>query len=167
MQVAAIYHEGGQQGDELMRQIIQAQVEQGCRIHGMMTSQGKDLRSQQPMSVEDIVTGDIFIISEVLGKDSKSCALDLGSLSATSAIFYRAIESRADLVFVNRFGHAEANNQGLNQEILAVIEANIPLLVLVSPKYTAAWEDFIGDFGAYLPVERQAIEQWMQACYCV
>ena len=54
------------------------------------------------------------------------CAFDASALAQTAAVIDNAIDDRLDLVVVEKFGELEQNGQGLIDEILRTISADIP-----------------------------------------
>ena len=54
------------------------------------------------------------------------CAFDASALAQTAAVIDNAIDDRLDLVVVEKFGELEQNGQGLIDEILRTIAADIP-----------------------------------------
>jgi len=72
-----------------------------------------------------------------------------------------ALNEHADLVFINRFGFGETQGRGLSQEFSQLISAGIPVLTLVSEKYLEAWQVFSAGLAQTLPLQREAIEQWL------
>lgn len=49
-------------------------------------------------------------------------------------------ESGVDLLVVNKFAGAEAEGEGLADEMFAALCDGVPVLVLVSARYLAAWD---------------------------
>lgn len=74
-----------------------------------------------------------------------------------------AVRSRADLVFVNKFGHAEIENRGLLAEYLAAAAAGIPVLTCLHRNYLADWRDFCGGEGVELAVDADTAAAWALA----
>lgn|SRR5690554_20670 len=163
---AAVVHNGDGEGDDLLSSILAQCQQQGWQVKGLITEQGKDIINHKPMSVRDIDTGEIYVISQYLGRDSRGCSLDLGSLAEAGTVLRKIIAEaeqgqRPDLVFINRFGHGEIQGRGFNQEFADIIAAGIPVLTLVAEKYLEGWRQFAEGMAATLPLERHAIEQWL------
>src|SRR5690554_6344646 len=165
---AAVLHNGNGEGDILLNDILVQCQQQGWQLKGLATEQGKDFASKKPMSLRDIHSGEVFVISQYLGRDSRGCSLDLGGLSAAGEVLRKiVVEGQAanspDLVFINRFGHGESQGRGLSEEFAALIGAGIPMLTLVSKKYLDSWLTFSDGMAETLPLERYAIEQWLSS----
>lgn len=158
---AAIVHNGDGEGDALLAAILAECQQQGWRVRGLVTQQGKDPQGQLPMQLRDLHSGEVFVISQYLGRDSRGCSLDMGALGEAGKVLRHALDEQPDVVFVNRFGYGETQGRGLSQEIAQLISAGIPLLTLVSEKHLAGWQLFSAGLAQTLPLERKAIEQWL------
>lgn len=158
---AAVIHDGHGEGDDLLIAILTKYQQCGWRVRGLVTEQGKDPQGLLPMTLRDLYSGDVFVISQNLGRDSRGCTLDLGGLAEAGKVLRHALDEQPDLVFVNRFGYAETQGRGLNQEFAQLISAGIPVLTLVSEKYLEGWQAFSAGLAQILPLERNAIEQWL------
>lgn len=163
---AAVIHSGDGEGDDLVNNILAQCQQQGWQVKGLVTEQGKDIITHKPMSVRDIDTGEIFVISQYLGRDSRGCSLDLGGLAEAGKVLRNIVAEieqgqRPDLVFINRFGHGEIQGRGFNQEFADLIAAGIPVLTLVAEKYLDGWQQFAEGMAETLPLERTAIKKWL------
>lgn len=158
---AAVIHSGDGEGDELLSAILLACQQQGWRVRGLVTEQGKDPAGVLPMQLRDFYSGELFVISQRLGPDSRGCSLDMGGLAEAGKVLRDALNEQPDLVFINRFGYGEVQGRGLSQEFAQLISAGIPVLTLVSVKYLEGWQQFSAGLAQTLPLERAAIEQWL------
>ena len=158
---AAIVHTGDGEGDDLLAELLAECQQQGWRVRGLVTQQGKDPDGVLPMTLRDLYTGETFVISQYLGRDSRGCNLDMGGLSDAGKVLRHALDQQPDLVFVNRFGYGETQGRGLSQEFSQLISAGIPVLTIVSDKYLEGWHAFSVGLAQTLPLEREAIEHWL------
>lgn len=158
---AAIVHTGDGEGDDLLAELLAECQQQGWRVRGLVTQQGKDPHGVLPMMLRDLDTGETFVISQYLGRDSRGCNLDMGGLADAGKVLRHALNQQPDLVFVNRFGYGETQGRGLSHEFAQLISAGIPLLTLVSEKYLEGWQAFSADLAQTLPLQRKAIEDWL------
>ncbi len=159
--VAAVIHSGHGEGDGLLAAILTQCQQQGWRVRGLVTHQGKDPQGLIPMQLRDLHSGQTFLVSQSLGRNSRGCSLDMAGLIKAGKVLRNALIEQPDLVFVNRFGYAEAQGRGLSQELAQLISAGIPLLTLVSEKYLDDWHAFSAGLAQTLALERNAIEQWL------
>lgn len=102
-----------------------------------------------------------YAVFQNLGAGASGCALDPGGISVASAAVLREVEAGCDLVVVSKFGKLEADSgAGFVPVFAAAMEAGIPAITSVSPKYADAWERFAGPYFTHLPAEREAIDAW-------
>ena len=104
-----------------------------------------------------------FSIFQNLGSGSSGCKLDGGRLAAAGAVVRDAVQAQADLVFINKFGHAEIENRGLLAEYLAAAAAGIPVLTTLPCAYLNDWRNFCGGEGVELAADADAITAWALA----
>lgn len=164
---AAVIHSGNGEGDSLLNEILLEHQQKDWNIRGLVTEQGKDVANNKAMSVRDIHSGKIYVISQKLGRESRGCSLDFSSLADAGEVLRNVITGieqgkRPDLVFINRFGHGESNGKGLCDEFADLISAAVPVLTLVSEKYLKNWLNFSGGLAENLPLDRSAIIDWLE-----
>ncbi|HZD41943.1 MAG TPA: DUF2478 domain-containing protein, partial [Terriglobales bacterium] len=90
------------------------------------------------------------------------CSLDPAALIDSGAPLRRALDDRPALVIVEKFGEQEQSGKGLVGDILAIIEAGLPILVLVPEGGLESWRDLTGGMTAELPCDRGALRRWWQ-----
>lgn len=159
----AVVHAGDGEGDPLLRQLCTHLQTTGWRVRGLLPLRGKDPQRRLPMLIGDVRDGRAFAISQALGPGSLGCCLDPGALAHAGKVLREALHEQPDLVIVNRFGSAEASGQGYSSEMLALMSEGIPLLTLVSPKYQADWQRFVGRHDCLLPLRESALLAWTEA----
>jgi hypothetical protein len=110
----------------------------------------------------DLATGDHVMINQPSRNfpDGKECTLDTAALADAGAPLRRALIDRPDLVIAEKFGEQEEIGAGLADEILAVIAAGLPTLVLVPEPAVARWREVTGGEIAELPCEAAALRRW-------
>jgi hypothetical protein len=121
-------------------------------------------RSRCDMMLTDLATGRVIRISEDRGDLAQGCRLDPGALTEAAALIERAIRSMApDLVILNKFGKAEAEEGGGMRDVMAAaLEAGVPVLTGVAPAYEGALRDFAGELCAIVEDEA-AVWRWLAA----
>jgi hypothetical protein len=133
----------------------------GVRLGGIVQIARDSLGCDCPEThVLDLASGQRLPILQNLGAHSQSCRIDSSAIAIVSGFLNQAIESKADIIFVNRFGKLEAEGKGLFAEIAAAALAGIPTLVCVSAKYLEAWREFASDLAVELPCSADALHQW-------
>lgn len=155
IRLATIIHTGGGEYDGLLKEFVDELKEAGWNVQGLLTK-----HSNKPMVIYNISDGQEFIISQELGKESLSCSLDLGGLARAAFVLRKALENKADLVVVNRFGTAEAEGKGFIAELLALISEGIAVVTLTHVNYLAAWREFTGGLAVELAPTKEALHNW-------
>lgn len=151
------------QADELL-----AWAAEACRAHGkqvrgvLMETPPHEAGQPRPKAVlRDLHTGESYSILQDRGPLSRGCCLDTNVLSRASIVLRRAATEKPDLVIVNRFGSSEAEGEGFTEELLALIEAGIPLLLIVNTRYLEAWRHFNGGMGDEIACEQTSVAGWL------
>ncbi len=117
-----------------------------------------------------MVLGDVadptsrYPISQALGPAACGCNLDPRGIADASEVLRRAVREPAELALANRFGTLEAQGRGMADELLALMLAGIPLLIVVNTRYLAEWRDFTGGQALELPPNAAALQHWWDAC---
>lgn len=153
--IATVIHEGKGEYDHLLKEFAEDLLALGVNVQGLLTRHHK-----KPMIIYDLTNQQEFTISQDLGKNSDACALDLGKLSSAAFVLRKALEDKADLVIINRFGTAEAEGKGFIEEIQALVSENIPILTLTADTYLEAWHEFTGGLAVELAPNKEALHTW-------
>lgn len=133
----------------------------GFRVGGLLqhTTLGEDGRKAD-MVVTEIDTGRRLSIGQSLGRQSSACILDSSALADASGALRRAVEARADVVFVNKFSKSERDGRGLAPEMLAAMSEGIPLVTAVPGVLIEEWAAFTGGRCDLLAPEPGALWRW-------
>ena len=110
----------------------------------------------------DLATGDHVMINQPsrLFPDGKECTLDTSALADAGAPLRRALSDPPARAIAEKFGEQEEIGAGLAYDILAVIAAGLPTLVLVPEPALPRWRDVTGGEIAELPCETDALRRW-------
>lgn len=92
--------------------------------------------------------------------ENKTCSLDTSALTDSTEALRRAIREGVDIIVLEKFGEQEQKGQGLNDEILAAIAEEIPLLIAVPEFALALWQERSGALGDTLAYDIDAFRQW-------
>ena len=151
----------------LLRPLVERWRSEGVNVAGLLSpmadaADDTPQRSCGSLTLQDLITLDIFDLSQDLGAGASGCTLDASQLTRAAAGLRHALSTpqRPDLIVLNKFGKLEAQGDGLHGEILAAVEAGVPVLTTVKPECVDAWTAFVGDFGCMLPAEPAAILGW-------
>jgi uncharacterized protein len=107
----------------------------------------------------DIATGRRFPIKHAVADDA-DCGLSVSSLIETSAILREVIQTRPDVVVIEKFGDQEQKGEGLLDEIMQIITEGIPLLIAVPEPALDLWRQQCGGLGATLPYNLDTMQSW-------
>jgi hypothetical protein len=138
-----------------------ARWQQSIRIVGVIEDALGDSCSCAPGHLRNLTGGRSFPIFQDLGPGSTGCSLDGASLVEAGEQVRRDIAGGCDLVMLSKFGKFEAENgSGLLPAFAAAIEAAVPVVTSVAPKFMAAWDKFADPFYVVIPATLPAIEAW-------
>ena len=116
------------------------------------------------MTLIDVASTTRFGISQALGSCAHGCRLDPHGLVDAGARLEQALEASADLLVLNKFGKAEAEEGGgLRGAVVRAIELGVPVLTAVRQPYDAPWAEFHGGYAVALPPEIDAVLHWCEA----
>ncbi len=144
----------------IARAVLRLQVA-GVRVAGLLQngSSGND-RSCASLVLNDIATGRQVQAFERRGAQARGCRLDPSGLAVAAGWVREAIESKPDILFINRFGRQECEGQGLIGEICAGAAAEIPMVIAVNRTLLPGWHAFAGEEGASAATSLEQLEAW-------
>lgn len=163
--VAAILLDGQTDVDALLADLARSLQQRDLCVHGLRMTYpaGRD-GCASPMVMVDLHTGDDYLVSQPMGRDSRACRADPQGFARASAVLRRAAAAQGadapDIVLLNRFGSLEAEGGGFRAELLALLVQGRAVLTAVAPAHREAWRSFVGG-PAELPAERAAINAWL------
>jgi len=145
----------------LLDEFAQRRARAGLRVAGVVedsdcTHDGTCKRFR----IRDLLSGEMISISQNLGRGSTACNLDPGALVRACGRIETAISEGADLVVLSKFGKLEAARSGLADAFRAAIEADIPVLTVVSPAAAEEWETFAAPLFQFVDASCEALECW-------
>jgi Protein of unknown function (DUF2478) len=160
MRIAALRHDGSLDMDDLLAQATSRAQAAGWRVRGLMMTWPDGAVACGAMVLKDVQTGESFLVSQDLGPGATGCRVDTQGFARASVVLRRALDEQPppDLVVINRFGGLEAAGEGLADELMALVAADVPVLTAVSDKHAAAWARFSGDWPLMAP---QALAGWL------
>lgn len=102
-------------------------------------------RSRCDIVLHELATGQSMSISEDLGAGAISCRLSTPRLLEAAQLVESQLPD-ADVVFLNKFGKAEAEGGGLRDLIARCVDSGKSLVIGVPQGNQAAWDEFCGEF---------------------
>ena len=135
----------------------------GYRLGGVVQEVSVDEQGRRThIDSVDLATGDRVTINPPgpTGSDGTSCSLDTAALADAGAPLRRMLIEPPDLVVAEKFGEQEQSGGGLMDDILEIIAAGLPVLVLVPEPALASWREMTGDQIEEVPCETDALRRW-------
>lgn len=159
---AIVYDDNGDLATATLWSAIKILRAQGVKIDGLMNKCTDDGHHVSEV-IQAIGDAREFVILQCLGKGSNGCKLNPLALAESSIVLRNAIEQHIDVLVINKFGIAEAEGRGLLDEYIRAITEQIPVVSLVHRKYLSAWHDFTAELGEELPIDVDAVINWVQS----
>ncbi|MES0881031.1 DUF2478 domain-containing protein [Roseibium sp. SCP14] len=160
--LAGIRYGHGPDVDPALNAFVEQLRSLGVSMVGCLQRQLPDGGSCCPIShLEDLASGASTRITQPLGSGSTGCRLDPGALANAAEDLSRQLESRPDILILNRFGRGESEGRGFRPVIERAVELGIPVLTAVKQRYVPEWEAFSADLAADLPAEPEQLMAWL------
>ncbi len=167
VRIAAVVHDALDEPDPdaVLAAFAARQLAAGHRVRGLVALPHVPTPTGKRMALMDVADpGSRYPISQALGPAACGCNLDPRGIADASMVLRRALREPAELAVANRFGTLESHGQGLVDELLALMLAGIPLLIVVNARYLDAWRDFTGGLAQELPPRDEALQRWWDNC---
>lgn len=159
--IGVVVHDRGDEAEDLLAAFVtELRAEGRLHVTGLYQRTIRNADGPNRMEVVDIASGTAVLISQPLGSGSSSCCLDPTGLAEAAAFLRRAREAAPDLLVVNKFAGAEADGEGLAEEMFAAICDGMPVLVLVARRYVESWAAASGGAGEILPPRLPELRAW-------
>lgn len=163
IRAAAVVYRIGEHDRRALIDFAQELLESGCRLGGMVQEAYFDDHGRRThIDSVDLATGAHVMINQPSRNwpDGKECTLDTAALADAGAPLRRALIDQPDLVIVEKFGEQEESGAGFACDILAVIAAGLPTLVLVPEQALARWRDMTGGEIEEISCTASALRRW-------
>lgn len=148
--------------DPALEALVSRARELGVSMVGCLQVQLPDPGSCCPIShLENLASGAQTRITQPLGSGSTGCRLDPGALANAAENLLRQLETKPDVLILNRFGRGESEGRGFRPVIERALELGIPVLTAVKDRYTPEWETFSADLSTYLPADADTLLSWL------
>jgi nucleoside-triphosphatase THEP1 len=159
--IAALLYEPGDPVEAVMAEIARTLRDRGVHVGGLLQHSVRDhAEARCQINLENVGNGTLYPLTQNLGVESQSCALDITALADASAVVRQAVDDQARIVIVNKFGAQEAIGGGLRDEMMQVALAGIPLLTSVGRRFLPQWQEFIGEDALLLSVSLDVGLAW-------
>ena len=136
MSLAAIIYDKGFRIDDFMASVAARLAAEGVRVRGLVQENFGDDPNCSVMTLVDLGSSGRFGISQDLGEHARGCRLDPHGLAEAGGQLDQALAGGADLLVLNKFGKAEAEQgAGLRSTVARAIEHGVPVLTAVREPY--------------------------------
>jgi len=159
MILAALCPDRSADCDTVLAALVAQLAAQGRRAAGavQVPSEGE----ARIMDLRLLPSGGLLRISQDLGPAAQGCRLDAGALEMAVAAAEAALAAGpTDLLVVNRFGRQEAEGRGFAALIGTALEAGVPVIVGLTPRFRPPFQRFAGDLAEWLPPDPAALLDW-------
>ena len=134
------------------------------RIAGAIEEPGERGGGRRDNRLRSLGDGMHYPVFQHLGAGAAGCALDPKAIVTACEAVRRDISAGCDVVVLSKFGKLEAESgSGFVAAFAGAIDADVPILTSVSPRYADAWNAFASPFFMTLPAEGDAIDDWWRA----
>lgn len=153
-ELAAIVFEEGASVDHLIAFFADELQAAGRRVGGIIRLPDDEEPPSWDVTVVDLVAGDHWLESRA--------PIDPTVLAMTTQRILSAIEVRADLAVIPRFGTAEIAGGGHADAFGTLAAFGLPILTAVRREDVEAWLRFTGGIGTLLACRLRVVRAWWQ-----
>jgi nucleoside-triphosphatase THEP1 len=161
--ILALAYSDGLEADRHLSEVGYRLRAEGIKVAGLvqLNTFVRD-RTKCDMAVEELFSGTILQLSEDRGRDARGCRLDRSVLADAASLLLKALESKPDILVLNKFGKVEAEGGGLRDVLAAALDLGIPVLVGVPFRNIDQWRAFAGDMAQECQLGSCAIKSWLK-----
>lgn len=159
--IAAIRYAPGQSTRPVLDAFASELHRRGLAVHGLV----QEATPGHGMDAIDLHSGQRIALKRPTRYevDHKLCSLNLSQLAEATMALRRALDDRADIAIVERFGKTERDGGGLADDLLALMAGGVPTVVTVPEEELDAWARFSGGLGDVLECRLEALLAWWDA----
>ncbi len=159
--IAAIRADASESVQALMDAFATELKGRGHAVAGVVQTRVADGNTgRKRIVLRDLESGELFPISQDLGRGSVACNLDSGELALACAAVERAARRGVDIIVLSKFAKQEAARGGLSDAFRCAISAKTPVIVSVSPDFLDEWGVFAGRLSEFVEPSLAALEEW-------
>jgi nucleoside-triphosphatase THEP1 len=152
--------------DLLLLRLAQSLMSDGMRVCGtVQVNTERPCKGPCDMDVRVLPDGPVLRISQDLGACARGCRLDPAVLVSAVDLVSKSLETKPDILIVNKFGKLEAEGGGFRPVIADALALGIPVLVGLNSLNEAAFQTFAAGLAVELPPKHKELHHW--ASYCL
>lgn len=161
MKLAYVMTETRGTTDRLLTLFSRQLIERGSRLIGVAQTNTECTDSTLcDMDVQVLPDGPTIRISQSLGAGARGCRLDPAALEQAVALVSAGLDSKPQLLVINKFGKHEAEGRGFRPVIGEALMRDIPVLAGVNSMNHDAFIEFTQGMGQRLAAEPEALDTW-------
>ncbi|HVY15253.1 MAG TPA: DUF2478 domain-containing protein [Rhodopila sp.] len=137
--------------------------QRGVSVGGLAQRVGGPDSGRKPsLWIDHVETGRTLRLDRPRGPGARDCILDPDALAEAAVWLRQTIERCPAVIAVNRFGHTEAEGDGLRAEIAEAVCSGAVVLVAVRRALLPDLEAFLGGTPNVLPPDVEGIADWAE-----
>lgn len=153
--ITAIAYREGHYPEAFFQHLRTVLADRGLVLGGIIQHDTKRIdRSRCDMALEDLFSGQTFLLSEDRGAGARGCRMDQSVLMQACAAVTSALEDGTiDALVINKFGKAECEGSGLRSAIAEAVGRGVPVVVGVPTRNLDAFNVFAADMAIVIHAE--------------
>jgi hypothetical protein len=161
--ILAVVYSDGLAADQFLSRLGYMLRDFGVNVGGLVQRNTfvRD-RTKCDMELEELLSGEVFQISEDRGRLATGCRLDRGVLAQASATMGRVVDERPAVLILNKFGKVEAEGGGLRDTIVSAAQSGIPVIVGVPFRNIDQWRAFAGELADEADLSAEVVARWLK-----
>lgn len=145
--ITAIVYGEGQSPGPLLASVAARLADLGKSVAGFVEREAtRPRRSRCDMILEDLFSGERIRISEDRGEGARGCRLNVGELLRAMNSTMEGLNSKPDLLVINKFGKEENDGGGVRPLIAEALQREISILIGVPRRNLDGWRQFCGPY---------------------
>ena len=162
--VGVVVYDPPVDGGAVLNDALSLLTERGVPVGGLRQRIGeKEPGRRASMWVDHLETGRSVRIDRPRGLGARACVLDPEALAEAARWLRETIERRPAVIAVNRFGHSEAEGDGMRGELADAILSGAVVVLAVRRGLLADLVGFLGEAPVVLASEPRVVVAWVEA----
>jgi len=161
--IGVLVYEPPMDAGQVLNPAIDLLRRRGVPVGGVGQRVGaRDPGRRPSLWIDHIETGRTRRLDRPRGPGSRACILDPDALAEAAVWLRQTIELHPAVIAVNRFGHTEAEGEGMRAEIAEAVCSGSVVLIAARRALLADLEGFLGEPPTLLPADPAAIADWAE-----